>query len=199
MYSLNFPSRYDHYLDDSKHRSGAGALGMGFMNGGIDSDDEDDDGPNRSPHSNKHSALAAATNPQTQSTIPLSSPRPGYPVPIAALNLSRPSPAVTPDAQIQIPQALQPHMAQVPQALRTGRSPIPAPPASPRRFASPLVPSSPHPSDAPITPITPAFLRPLKTPDTVKFEDAEPIIRGNSEDHLIPKRGEKGDDFLAKV
>jgi len=48
-----------------------------------------------------------------------------------------------------------------------------------------------------MTPITPAFLRPAKSPaprDRVKFE-TEPIIRGNSEDNLIPKRGEQGDVF----
>lgn len=243
MYLFAFTSRarYDQYLDDSKRQSGAGALGMGFMNGDLDSEDEDDDSnDHHQPHSghNKHTALAAALQPQSQATIPLASPRPGYAAPIAALNLSRPSPEASP--QIQMPQA-QPQMAQLPSALlpaglragggnglpaalSSGRGPappplnlphsdpfgsprggMPSPLGSPRgapprpsfgSSPSPTVPSTPHPLEAPITPITPVFLRPAKASaaENVTFA-SEAIIRGNSEDNLIPKRGEKGDDF----
>jgi hypothetical protein len=48
----------------------------------------------------------------------------------------------------------------------------------------------------PMTPIVPVFVRPSKSPAPrdIKFA-SEPIMRGNSEDMLIPKRGERGDDF----
>jgi hypothetical protein len=49
-----------------------------------------------------------------------------------------------------------------------------------------------------MTPIIPAFARPPRSPglsESVTFAATEPIMRGNSEDALIPKRGEKGDDF----
>lgn len=221
---------YDQYIDDSKRQSGAGALGMGFMNGDMDSDDDDDDDEPDHKHNNKHSALAAATHPQAQSAIPLASPRPGYAAPIAALNLSRPSPAATPEVrqqppEMQMPQAprqpqmrqgapqmSQPQMSQIPQGLRPGpgalagspREPppphgLPSPRAPPSRlYASSLapstVPSAPHPLEEPMTPITPAFLRPSKSPDNVQFV-MKPIIRSGSEDHLLPRRGDKGDDF----
>ena len=207
---------------DSRRDSGADALGMGFMNGDLDSDDEDEDNGIDHGH-NKHSALAAATHPQAHSAIPLASPRPGYAAPIAALNLtSRPSPEIAPrqppaSLQIQMPHGQrqpppamlspgQPQMVQLPSALRSGpntpNSPMSFPLAQPLRPFAPsspvgAVPSTPHPLEAPMTPITPAFLRPAKTPaprDKVKFE-SEPIIRGNSEDNLIPKRGEQGDVF----
>lgn len=219
------PSRYDQYMDDSKRDSGADALGMGFMNGDLDSDDEEDNDMNHSH--NKHSALAAATHPQSQSSIPLASPRPGYAAPIAALNLSpsplaqgsprQPPAAFQGQGQRQPPPPMlspgHPQMAQLPSSLRSGPSTPRTPngqmsfPLGPpvRPFASSpspslapsSVPSTPHPLEAPMTPITPAFLRPPKSPaprDKVKFE-SEPILRGNSEDNLIPKRGEQGDMF----
>jgi len=213
---------------------------MGFMNGDLDSDDDDDDEPTHK-HNDKHSALAAAIQPQTHSAIPLASPRPGYAAPIAALNLSRPSPAPAPEVrqqpqlqapqaqrpiQMQVPQAQRhpqmpqaqrpmqmpqaprqmqiprghPQMSQVPPGLRPGPGaplgPLRVPP-SPRSYpSSPIssVPSTPHPLEEPVTPITPAFLRPTKTPDSVQFA-TEPIMRSDSEDHLLPRRGDKGDDF----
>lgn len=225
---------YDQYIDDAKRQSGAGTLGMDFMNGNMDSDDDDDE-PNYKP-SSKPSALAAATHPQAQTAIPLASPRPGYAAPIAALNLVRPSPAATHEVQlqpppmqmlqaqrqIQVPQSpmqmqmpqrhprvSQPQMAQLPQKLRLGAPGSARGPPSPHHLptfhgpslqpytsspTSSSVPSTPHPLEEPITPITPAFLRPSKPFDNVKFA-SELIIRGNSEDHLLPRRGDKGDDF----
>ena len=201
---------------------------MGFMNGDMDSDDDDDDKPTHK-HNDKHSALAAATHPQTQSAIPLASPRPGYAAPIAALNLSRPPPEVRqqppplqapqPQRQMQMSQLQQRpmqmpqtprqmqmpqghhQMSQVPPGLRPGPgvslSPLRGPPSARPYPSSPApssVPSTPHPLEEPITPITPAFLRPTKALDNVKFV-AEPIMRSDSEDHLLPRRGDKGDDF----
>jgi hypothetical protein len=68
-------------------------------------------------------------------------------------------------------------------------------------------PSTPHPLHPSVTPITPAFIRPSKSPAlqngdavNVKFLEGKatprkPIMRGNSEETLLPGRGEKGDDF----
>ncbi|KAG0704266.1 hypothetical protein DFH29DRAFT_802250 [Suillus ampliporus] len=101
--------------------------------------------------------------------IPLAAPRPGYPAPVSALNI--PSPAATPE------------MRQVTQ-------PLPTP--TPR----PSVPSAPHPLQPPMTPITPVFARPAKSPAPRDIQfTGDTIIRGGSEDNLMPNRGEKGDDF----
>jgi hypothetical protein len=106
--------------------------------------------------------------------------------------------------QAQRPMRMpQGQMSQVPLTLRAGsgapsgssRGPPPRPYASSPTPSS--VPSTPHPLEEPITPITPAFLRPSKTSkltDNVQFA-SEPIMRGGSEDHLLPRRGDKGDDF----
>jgi hypothetical protein len=115
--------------------------------------------------------------------------------------------------QMQMPQAPRqmqmphghPQMVQVAQTLRPGPgAPMGPPhgPPSPRgpptgpfgMPPAPSVPSTPHPLEEPVTPITPAFLRPSKPTETVQFT-SEPIIRSNSEDHLLPRRGDKGDDF----
>lgn len=189
---------------------------MGFMNGNLDSDDDDDDDRPAVGHNNKHTVLNAATN-SNQSSVPLAAPRPGYAAPIAALHIPSPSPAQTPDSRqqrdMQMPQPktrpTQVPAALLPAALRSGPGPageglqISMPIATPRgppifpqrqpSSPSPTVPSTPHPLDAPMTPIQPAFLRPAKSRD-IKFEK-EAIMRGNSEDHLLPKRGEKGDEF----
>lgn len=91
-------------------------------------------------------------------------------------------------------------MGQVPQAFRvtpqadTGVPRMPPPiyqTAAPR----PTVPSAPHPLQPPMTPITPVFVRPSKSPAPTDVKFSETIIRGNSEDNLLPKRGERGDDF----
>ncbi|KAG9118707.1 hypothetical protein FRC07_006653 [Ceratobasidium sp. 392] len=53
----------------------------------------------------------------------------------------------------------------------------------------------PHPLQAPNTPITPVFAAP---PRTVNFDEKNfntPILRGNKEETLLARRGEKGDDF----
>ncbi|QRW00573.1 hypothetical protein RhiJN_28591 [Ceratobasidium sp. AG-Ba] len=52
----------------------------------------------------------------------------------------------------------------------------------------------PHPLQAPNTPITPVFAAP---PRAVNFDEkaSAPILRGNKEETLLARRGEKGDDF----
>jgi len=169
---------YDNYLDNTNRHSGVGALGMGLLNGNMsdDDDDDNDDDQHRMPTPrNNAPPVAVATHPQTQHAIPLAAPRPGYAAPISALNLSRPAPTAIPN----------------------GRQP--APPQA-QKFHSPSpvsVPSTPHPLQPPMTPITPVFARPAKSPALSRdiMFTPEPIMRGNSEDALIPKRGEKGDDF----
>jgi hypothetical protein len=100
-------------------------------------------------------------------------PAPRSPPPIAA-----PRPGyVTKPIDLARPEAV---------AVPTGRSR----PAELTRTPS----TEPHPLRAPMTPIQPVFARPAKPADpTVQF--AAPIMRGVSEDVLIPSRGQKGDDF----
>lgn len=176
-----------------------GALGMGFLNGSMDDEDDDDDDVRKAPLAkeskqagplpSKHAALAAATAGRGTPSPPpqyIASPRPGYAAPIAALNLARPEPA----------QAAQPR--QPPLQINTNTPQGQNPFLSPSEHfgqppPSPAIPSTPHPLQAPMTPITPVFARPQKT--EISFADEKPIMRAAGEDVLLPKRGERGDDF----
>jgi hypothetical protein len=133
-------------------------------------------------------ASVAQLAPQ-QMPVPLAAPKPGYAAPIAALNQSssldapRFPPGIGP-AHAHSNQHGAPRMP--PAALR------PAPPP-----AAPIaVPSTPHPLPPTMSPILPVFARPSQPtgPHDVKW-GPEPILRGNSEEKLLPRRGEKGDDF----
>ncbi|THG97035.1 hypothetical protein EW026_g4895 [Hermanssonia centrifuga] len=170
---------YDQYLEGSNRDSGVGALGMGMMN--VDMDDDDD------PFDDSHRPTPK------QQPIPLAAPRPGYAAPVSALNLSRPSPAASPDGRQPSPS----QMSQIPKPLMLVSSLNG--PTSPRlpSPASMNVPSTPHPLPPTMTPITPAFVRPTKVGDDreVKFAATQPILRGEKEETLLPQRGEKGDDF----
>lgn len=110
-------------------------------------------------------------NPQMIQTgpIPLVAPRPGYAANISALTFNHPSPVATP----------------------VGRLPGDA---FDRGSPNITVPQTPHPLQPPITPIAPVFARPMKT-STVKFAPEQPIMRGDKEETLLPKRGEHGDQF----
>ncbi|KAG2155897.1 uncharacterized protein EDB93DRAFT_1222168 [Suillus bovinus] len=193
---------YDQYLVDgdySNRQSGFGAVGLGFLNGDL-SDDEDEDVLMHKPPM----ATESKQGTMNASPIPLAAPRPGYPAPpVSALNL--PSPATSPEMRqiVQPPPALQP-LQPMPNALKVTRPPadmdihqprMPVPiyeTPSPR----PSVPNTPHPLQPPITPITPVFARPIKspTPRDIKYT-GDTIMRGYSEDNLAPRRGQKGDDF----
>ena len=131
---------------------------------------------------------------------PIAAPRPGYAAPIAALNLARAEPSATPVGRMPNPNSPLPHI----------NNPFEHPHPQPRsQYAMPAspAPSTPHPLHPSVTPITPAFIRPSKSPAlrnggaiNVKFSEGEaiprkPIMRGNSEETLLPGRGEKGDDF----
>ncbi|KAG2342149.1 hypothetical protein BDR05DRAFT_367058 [Suillus weaverae] len=193
---------YDQYLDHgdtSSRQSGFGAVGLGFMNGDLsDDEDEDEDVLMHKPPMATESKHGGNIN---ASPIPLAAPRPGYPAPISGLNV--PSPVATPEMRqiVQPPPVHQPPQP-MPNALKVNRPPagihqprMPVPiyeTPSPR----PSVPSTPHPLQPPITPITPVFARPLKSPAQrdIKYT-GDTIIRGGSEDNLVPRRGQKGDDF----
>jgi len=110
-------------------------------------------------------------NPQMTQTgpIPLVAPRPGYATNISVLTLNHPSPAATP-------------VGRLPGDTLNRGSPAIA------------VPQTPHPLQPPVTPITPVFVQPVKT-SAVKFASKQPIMRGEKEETLLPKRGERGDQF----
>jgi hypothetical protein len=169
------------------------------MNGDL-SDDEDEDVLMHKPPmatESKHDGTMNAP------PIPLAAPRPGYPAPISALNV--PSPAATPEMkQIAQPRPVHQPPQTMPNALKVSRSPadinihhprMPVPiyeTPSPR----PSVPSAPHPLQPPMTPITPVFARPAKSPAPRAIQyTGDTIIRGGSEDNLVPRRGQRGDDF----
>ncbi|KAI9057467.1 hypothetical protein FKP32DRAFT_1547912, partial [Trametes sanguinea] len=57
------------------------------------------------------------------------------------------------------------------------------------------IPSTPHPLQPPMVPIAPVFARPsTATSRDVKFA-TQPIMRGDTEDTVLPRRGQRGDDF----
>ncbi|KAH8104850.1 hypothetical protein BXZ70DRAFT_1005351 [Cristinia sonorae] len=183
---------YDNYLDGNNRDSGIGALGSTLMNGDMDDDDDDDpfdddkkapsfDAPRQQQHYQ-----------QQQATIPLAAPKPGYAAPVGGLKLA-PSPATSPTGRTPSPQQMA--QIQVPRPLMLVNSMND--PGSPRNMSPAIsVPNTPHPLQAPMTPIQPAFVRPAPaSPRDVKFATARPILRGNQEETMLPKRGERGDDF----
>lgn len=180
---------YDNYLHDpAKRQSGAGALGLGFMNGSMDDEDDEKRGYRQysSKHeeaqaSSKHAMLATATGAGHDEPPPqyIAAPRPGYAAPIAALNLSRPEAAATPAIRQPLENPFEP------QNHRGYGPPSPMTPLG--------VPSSPHPLQPPMSPITPVFARPAK--DIQFSADEKPIMRGKTEDTFLPSRGQRGDDF----
>ena len=101
--------------------------------------------------------------------IPLAAPRPGYAAPVSAL--MPPNPAATPAGRMPA----SPEMSEFPHAGG--------------------MPNSPHPLQPPMVPIAPVFARPsTATSRDVKFE-SKPIMRGDGEDTVLPRRGNRGDDF----
>ncbi|GLB38156.1 hypothetical protein LshimejAT787_0500210 [Lyophyllum shimeji] len=203
---------YSNYLNDDKagnRQSGVGALGLGLMN--MDDDDDDDDHsyarhkaqqPASSPavSPSKHAALAAATaaaNASPSRNVPapspphIAAPQPGYAAPIAALNtLARPDPVATPQGRAPPPfhpQAPEPRMANP----FADPHPPPMSQHTPYHLTTSPTPSEPHPLQPPMTPITPVFARPAKS--AIKFSDTneKPIMRSNTEDTPLPRRGRK--------
>lgn len=153
---------------------------MGLLNGDMD-DDEDD------PFDDKHKKPSMdAPRQATQPSIPLAAPKPGYATTVSAL--TRPNPIASPDGRQPSPQMTQsggPKPLTLVSNLNNSRIPPPAPIS---------VPSTPHPLQPPMTPIMPVFARPSMSRD-VQFADSRPILRSDKEETLLPKRGERGDDF----
>ncbi|KAF9778693.1 hypothetical protein BJ322DRAFT_1114033 [Thelephora terrestris] len=110
-------------------------------------------------------------NPQMVQTNPITlvAPRPGYATNISALTLNHPSPVATPVGRLHG------------DVFDRGSPAI-------------AVPQTPHPLQPPSTPIAPVFARPSKA-STVKFTQEQPIMRGEMEETLLPKRGAHGDQF----
>jgi hypothetical protein len=155
----------------------------------------------RSPIMNQTPSQASGQPSRSLQSGPqlIAAPRPGYPAPIATLNLARPEPSATPVGRMPNPNSQSRINSPFESSYPQPRSPY-AMPASP-------APSTPHPLHPAVSPITPAFIRPSKSPVprdesliNVKFSEGKAIprkviIRGNSEETLLPGRGEKGDDF----
>jgi hypothetical protein len=210
------PVSYDNYLTpgdggnaEGNRQSGVGALGMGLLNMADSDDDSDDENSNkkRAAPGSKNAVLAVATgaasrsptNPFLKDSEPaqpptIAAPRPGYAAPIAALNFAHSEPvattrAIPPPAPITVPTLENPFESPMAQVY----SPHGAPLATPS-----LPPSSPHPLQPSITPITPVFARPAKAGGLTFSEPIprnKPIMRGGTEGSLLPRRGERGDDF----
>lgn len=158
---------------------------MGMMTGDMDDDDDEDAYAN----DNKHAALAAATHHQPGRSMPepLPAPRPGYVASKNPFEIPVPAPAAVPHGRqmAQLPNSLAAAGGRPPAVLTTIPPPAPI-----------SVPSTPHPLPPTMTPITPAFARPVKpTAQRDVTFGREPIMRSNSEERLLPRRGEKGDDF----
>jgi len=145
------------------------------------------------PHDRQAALAAPPTAAQSvppQMPIPLAAPKPGYAAPIAALSIQEPSQYTT-----RLPPGIGPVRMQRDQHAAP-RMPLAVVRPHPPPVAPISVPSTPHPLPPTMTPILPVFARPLKSAESqdVKW-GPEPIMRGNSEERLIPRRGEKGDDF----
>ena len=183
---------------------------MGFLNGDMDDDDDSDDetlavhADPKVPYA-KSDAIEKVPLPPPSAhfpTVQIVAPKPGYAAPVSALTDTLTSPdSETPSEHNSIPMpspiTAPPPIRQMPATLRAGPGNMGlSVPSNRTGLPPPTVPSTPHPLLPPSTPIVPAFARPPPTsqkPD-VKFSDAA-IMRGKNEEMLLPKRGEKGDDF----
>ncbi|KAI0084779.1 hypothetical protein BDY19DRAFT_909533 [Irpex rosettiformis] len=178
--------RAEQHSGNPNATSDHGALGNAMLIGDLSDDDDDDEDPFADGH---------RTPTQRQQPIPLAAPKPGYAAPVAALNLTSPT---TPSPSAS-PVGRQPSPSQGPRPLMlvnnmNGGGSVPNSPRMPSPGIS--VPNTPHPLPPTITPIQPAFVRPNKADDRdIKFAPTTPILRGEKEETLLPRRGERGDDF----
>lgn len=127
---------------------------------------------------------------EERAPLTIVAPKPGYAAPIAALSITHPQPSASPIGR-QPSQMSEYGFSSMgnPQMSVSPHAAFIAPPPTPR---------TPLPLQPPLTPITPAFARPPKEASDrdVKFAmQSGAIIRGNSEDVPLRKRGEKGDEF----
>jgi hypothetical protein len=118
--------------------------------------------------------------PQYQQQTPMA-----HPVPRQTTGVQRPAAAAL---RVDVPQPAMP----IPRAPIPNFMPSPSPSPSPSFI--------PHPLNAPSTPITPVFARPSFQGTTAdkKVEFAVKdgaILRGNSEETLLPRNTPKGEEF----
>lgn len=172
---------------------------MGFMNGSLDDSDEDEPYMKQpvkgNPVADKNKALFdAATGsqdipkpaPAVHSPLRVQQP----PMPSQQREIAHPQPRPAPGQRPPAPVL----RVELPQpAMPIPRAPIPAfiqPPPSPA--AGSMIP---HPLNAPSTPIAPVFARPsFQEKRDVKFKE-DAILRGNSEETLLARGTQKGEDF----
>lgn len=183
---------FNNQLQNSNRDSGVGAVGLGFLT--AESDDEDDVEDVTLAPQDKHAALlSAATAAAARPSSPGLSAPPAAP-PAAVSRTPPPNPALPTiisshgprkDLHVVIPGTAQP-TPRMPQPAFMSPPP-PYPNAPPRNM-------SPHPLQPPKTPITPVFARPLASEKGVTFDSA-PILRGNSEETLLPRTTPKGEEF----
>lgn len=214
-------NRYDDYLNDFDSPEDPPQSGAGAGNSVSQVPSHYRETPSIVPPTpSKHVLLAAAagvgpkspTFPQTSRQI--AAPKPGYVAPIATFDLAQPTPAApsqrSPVTRKLPPPAVNPFEPQRPaqqqrppqDPFRTPRQEHFPPPQHgpyphmnrqlPRHGTPTSIPSIPHPLQPPITPITPVFARPNKV---TSFQQEQPIMRGKTEDTVLPSRGQKGDDF----
>ncbi|KAI0004476.1 hypothetical protein BJV74DRAFT_377454 [Russula compacta] len=173
--------------DDPNARTSAYNHYDAYLNGGNNHSND------RATRTRNAAHATVAQSALQQAPVPLVAPKPGYAAPITALSMPQLSPS--PDTT-RFPPGIDPKRMQLDQygapymqpAAVTRPRPPPAAPIS--------VPSTPHPLPPTMTPILPVFARPSMAtqPHNLKW-GPEPILRGNSEEKLLPRRGEQGDDF----
>jgi len=181
---------HDNNFDDLSNRySGVGAVGMGFLTGDIDDDDEDED-------------LFSKPSNHPPGLTPLGRPGPAVVSPSYDIPPAKPGAAKIPNvlrsmAQPKPPQPIQVSFANQTQQRQGMRAPPPAILNLPHVKAPPTPgPMSPHPLQPPKTPIIPAFARPKNNTDAsdVKFT-SDAILRGNKEETLLARNTPKGAEF----
>lgn len=187
---------------------------MGLMNGGLDDSDDEDAPPARAQPRANAPAKSSNLNPGSQRPNNGDAPR-GI---LQTQPLARPAPAAAPGAATRQGSYDRPQYPQNGQqqqgaggSQRTGvqrpaaaqlRVDVP-PPGMPRapmpafmHSPSPSPSLNPHPLNAPSTPITPVFARPSFQEPERKVEFAkDAIMRGNSEETLLPRNTPKGEEF----
>ena len=166
---------------------------MGLMNGGLDDSDDEDHPPVRAPAKMNAPAKSSNLNPAAAAPRSILQTQP----------LARPAPAAAPGTAtrqgsyeqtqrtgVQRPAAAQLRVDVPPPEMP--RAPMPAFMNSP----SPSPSLNPHPLNAPSTPITPVFARPSFQGSERKVDFAkDAIMRGNSEETLLPRNTPKGQEF----
>jgi hypothetical protein len=183
---------YDDYFQDQRV-SGHGGVGMGMMAGGMDDSDDEDD--RRAAPRGKPSPIQAPP-PAARGEKPMQKPsqqQQRSPPNMQQQQQGPPAPGYS-----EHPNTRQATRGP-PQDLRV-QIPIPQPIHAPApAFMAPPSPSpsmlTPHPLDHPTTPITPVFARPSMDASRGEVKFQEPILRGGSEDRLIPREGPHKDDF----